>query len=142
MVRRITLLLCAVLTISCSPRIIERVVYQRDTTQIVKIDSVRYSERDSIFVREKGDTVYKYVEHVRYRDRLRIDTVFRTKIDSVAYERINTVQVEKPLSLCQKFRIGAFWWLILLTAIGFRKEILALIKKIVNFAIWHKHTTT
>ena len=42
----------------CSQKIYERVIVQRDTTQIIKVDSVRYLERDSVFVREKGDTVY------------------------------------------------------------------------------------
>lgn len=43
------------------------------------------------------------------------------------------IEVEKPLSWWQNFRIGAFWWLILLSVIGFRKEILALIKKLLKF---------
>ena len=96
----------------CSPKIYERVIVQRDTTHIVKVDSVRYLERDSVFVREKGDTVYKYVEHIRYRDRVKIDTVLKVRVDSVAFERIKEVRVEKPLSWWQKSKIGAFWWLI------------------------------
>ena len=99
------------LTCSCSPKIYERVIVQRDTTAVVKIDSVRYLERDSVFVREKGDTVYKYVEHIRYRDRIKIDTVLKVRVDSVAFERIKEVKVEKPLSWWQKAKIGAFWWL-------------------------------
>ncbi len=66
-----------------------------------------------------------------------------TSVNNTRAETLTrTVEVEKPLSWWQKFRIGAFWWLILLAAIGFRKEILALIKKIVKFATWHNHTTT
>lgn len=95
----------------CSPKIYERVIYQHDTTQVVKVDSVRYLERDSVFVREKGDTVYKYVEHIRYRDRIKIDTVMKVRVDSVAFERIKEVKVEKPLSWWRKFQIGAFWGL-------------------------------
>ena len=96
----------------CSPKIYERVIVQRDTTQIVKIDSVRYLEKDSVFVREKGDTVYKYVERIRYRDRVKVDTVLKVRVDSVAFERAKEVKVEKPLSWWQKSKIGAFWWLI------------------------------
>ena len=96
---------------SCSPRIIERVVVQRDTTRVVVRDSVWQYQHDSVYVREKGDTVYKYVEHIRYRDRIKVDTFYRVKVDSVAVERIKEVKVEKPLSWWQKAKIGAFWWL-------------------------------
>lgn len=117
--------------ISCSPKIYERVIVQRDTTQIVKVDSVRYLEKDSVFVREKGDTVYKYVEHIRYRDRVKIDTVLKVRVDSVAFERVKEVKVEKPLSWWQKSKIGAFWWLIgalvLCLLWIFRKPLLKLI---------------
>lgn len=95
---------------SCSPRIVERVVYQHDTTQVVRIDSVRYWQKDSVFIREKGDTVFQYVEKVRYRDRFRIDTLkeVREVHDTTFFER----KVEKELSVGQKAKIGAFWWLL------------------------------
>lgn len=96
---------------SCSPRIYERVVTRRDTTYIVKHDSVTFYDRDSIYIREKGDTVYKYVEKWRWRDRVRVDTFYRTRVDSVAVEHTKTVEVEKPLSGWRKWQIGAFWWL-------------------------------
>lgn len=98
-----------VLCVSCSPRIIERMVYQRDTTYIAKVDSLWQYQKDSIFVKEKGDTVYKYVERVRYRDRVKVDTILKVRVDSVAVERVK--EVEKPLSAWRKFEIGAFWWL-------------------------------
>ena len=117
---------------SCSPRIYEKVVYQKDTTYVSKIDSVYKYERDSVFVREKGDTVYKYVERVRYRDRYKVDTLIKVKVDSVAVERIKEVKVEKPLSAWKSAKMGAFWWLV--AALGaallwiFRKPLLKLLK--------------
>lgn len=96
----------------CSPRIYERVVTRRDTTYIVKHDSVTFYDRDSIFVKEKGDTIYKYVEKWRWRDRVRVDTFYRTRVDSVAVEHTKIVEVEKPLSWWRKWQIGAFWWLV------------------------------
>lgn len=39
------------------------------------------------------------------------------------------VKVEKPLSVWQRFRIGGFWWLLALAAVGWRKQLLWLIKK-------------
>ena len=115
----------------CSPRIVERVVYQHDTTQVVRIDSIWQYQHDSVFVREKGDTVYKYVEKIRYRDRFRIDTLVsvRELHDTTVVER----KVDKPLSKIQKAKIGAFWWLLcgLILCLGwiFRKPLLAILKK-------------
>ena len=112
---------------SCSPRIVEHIRYQHDTTYVVKRDSVRFYDRDSIYIREKVDTVYKYVEKWRWRDRVRVDTFYRTRVDSVAVEREKIVEVEKPLSGWRKWQIGAFWWLcgavVLLLLWTFRKFI-------------------
>jgi len=108
----ITSLFLLLILSGCSPKIYERVVYQKDTTYVSKIDSIYKYERDSVFVKEKGDTVYKYVERVRYRDRYKVDTLIKVKVDSVDVERIMEVEVEKPLSWWQGFRIDAFWWLL------------------------------
>lgn len=130
----VSLFLLLVLS-GCSPKIYERVVYQKDTTYVSKVDSIYKYERDSVFVKEKGDTVYKYVERVRYRDRYKVDTLIKVMVDSVAVERITEVKVEKPLSWWQKFRIGAFWWLVTILLIGavwiFRKPILRFMKILV-----------
>ena len=123
--------LAAVMAISCSPRIVERVSIQRDTLYRERRDSVVLHDRDSIFIREKGDTIYQYIERWRYRDRVRVDTIVRTKVDSVAVERVKEVQVEKPLSWWQRVKLRAFWVLILTTALllgwTFRKSLLKLI---------------
>ena len=117
-------------TPGCSPRIVEKVVVQRDTTEIHHRDSIY--RRDSVWVREyvKGDTIYleKYRDRILYRDRWRDSIVVR--VDSVAVERIKEVKVEKPLNAWKRFKIGGFWWLLALAAVGWRKQILWLIKKI------------
>ena len=98
---------------SCSPRIVEKVVYQRDTTVVHHRDTTY--RRDSVWMKEyvKGDTVYveKYKDRFVYRDRWR-DSV-RVVRDSVAVERVKEVKVEKSLSWSQKAKIGAFPWLVL-----------------------------
>lgn len=119
------------MAVSCSPKIYERVVYQHDTTyvQSVKVDSV--FRRDSVFVREKGDTVFIYKERIRDRYVFRHDTLRLVKVDSVAVERVKEVKVEKPLSAWKSAKIGAFWWLVaavlLLLVWTFRKPILKLL---------------
>ena len=119
------------LAVSCSPKIYERVVYQHDTTyvQSVKVDSV--FRKDSVFVKEKGDTVFIYKERIRDRYVFRHDTLRLVKVDSVAVERVKEVKVEKPLSAWKSAKIGAFWWLVaavlLLLLWTFRKPILKLL---------------
>lgn len=107
------LILLPVVGTGCSPRIVERVVYQRDTTVVHHRDTAY--RRDSVWMKEyvKGDTVYveKYKDRFVYRDRWR-DSV-RVVRDSVAVERVKEVKVEKPLSWSQKAKIGAFPWLVL-----------------------------
>ena len=107
------LILLPVVGTGCSPKIIERVVYQRDTTVVHHRDTTY--RRDSVWMKEyvKGDTVYveKYKDRFVYRDRWR-DSV-RVVRDSVAVERVKEVKVEKSLSWSQKTKIGAFPWLVL-----------------------------
>ena len=109
------------------PRIIERV--HHDTTTVNLRDSILL--RDSIYIREwmKGDTVFvdRYRDRYLYRDRWR-DSII-VKHDSLTVETTKEVKVEKPLSAWQKFRIGGFWWLLALAAIGWRKQLIWLIRK-------------
>ena len=87
--------------------------------------------RDSVYIRERGDTIYIYKEHTRDRYILRTDTLVRVRVDSVAVERIKEVQIEKPLSLAQRLKIRAFWWLLgaslALALWVFRKPLLRLL---------------
>lgn len=128
------MLIAAALT-SCSPRIVERIeVRERHDTLVVhqvQVDSV--FRRDSVFVREKGDTVYVYREHVRDRYKFVHDTTRLVRVDSVAVERVKEVKVEKPLSVGQSLKIRAFWWLLaaalILALWTFRKSILKIFTK-------------
>ena len=98
---------------SCSPKIVERIVVQHDTTTVHRRDTTY--RRDSIYIREwmKGDTVYvdrfrdRYVFRDRWRDSIRVVR------DSALVEHIKEVKVEKELSWAQKAKIGAFPWLLL-----------------------------
>ena len=80
---------------------------------MVKVDSIWNYQHDSVFVKEKGDTVYKYVEHIRYRDRIKVDTLLKVRVDSVTVETVKEVRVAQPLTWWQKFRQGAFLPLLL-----------------------------
>ena len=110
---RILILAVCLLAVSCSQKIVERVVVQHDTTTVHHRDSVFH--RDSVYVREwvKGDTVhhYEFRDRIVYRDRWR-DSI-AVKVDSVTVEKIREVKVEKPLSVWQRAKMGLFWWLVL-----------------------------
>ena len=137
--KRRRLLLCVIPIVlvgicwSCSPRIVERVVCQRDTTVVHHRDTTY--RRDSIWMKEyvKGDTVYveKYKDRYVYRDRWRDSVSVREVHDTTTVER----KVEKELSAGQKARIGAFPWLVLaVIALGawtFRKPIMKLLGRFI-----------
>ena len=81
----------------------EVVKYDSIYIQSIKVDSIK--EVDSVFVNTyiKGDTIYqdKYKYVYRYKDKLRIDTMFVERVDSVLEK---PVMVEKQLSWWQKFK--------------------------------------
>ena len=129
----IIILLIAIMASACSPRVIETIHVQHDTTYVerVQIDSVY--KRDSIYVKDKGDTVYIYRELWREKYKYLRDTVAVVRVDSVAVEREKIVEVEKPLSKWKTWQLRAFPWLLGLLGIAglwtFRKPLLKLIAK-------------
>lgn len=108
----------------------ETVRVQHDTVSVHRRDSIQL--RDSIYVREwvKGDTIYvdRFRDRYLYRDRWRDSIIVQH--DSVAVYRVKEVKVERPLNAWQRFRIGAFWWLLALAAAGWRKPIFSFIRRI------------
>lgn len=111
-------------------------IYVRDTTYISKVQVDSVFKRDSIFVKEKNDTIYVYKEKVRDRFRMLRDTVYRQMVDSVYVDRVREVQVEKPLTAWQRFRLRGFW-VITAMAGGYivwrnRKWLLHLLAKLIS----------
>ena len=135
--RRLLTMMCAMLMLaSCGAvRTQIQTVYQRDTTYITntRVDST--FRRDSVFVKEKGDTIYIYKERVRERYRIVRDTLYRSKVDSVYIDREREVKVEKELTAWQRFRLNGFWILAaIVAAIGFwkfRRPLLHLLMKLI-----------
>lgn len=129
----IVILLIAIMASACSPRVIETIHVQHDTTYIQKVQIDSVYKRDSIYVKDKGDTVWIYKELWREKYKYLRDTVAVVRVDSVAVEREKIVEVEKPLTKIQSLKMGAFWWLLgAVLALGgwtLRKPILKLIKR-------------
>lgn len=102
--------LLAVLVTSCgAARKQIETIYLRDTTYISKVQVDSVFRHDSVFVKEKNDTIYIYKEKVRDRYRLLRDTVYRHKVDSVYIDKVREVKVEKELTAWQRFRLRGFW---------------------------------
>ena len=125
-----TLLLSITFLPGCSPKIVERIVVQHDTTTVHHRDTTYH--RDSIYIRElmKGDTVYvdRYRDRYIFRDRWRDSVSVREVHDTTTVEK----KVEKELSWAQRAKINSFWYLLigLVAAIIwiFRKPLLKLFK--------------
>lgn len=100
---RLAIALAILLVTACSPRIVEHVRVQRDTTYIERLQVDSLYIRDSVFIREKGDTVYQYRERIRDRYRFIHDTTFIHRTDTLKVEKERLV--EKQLSRWQSFSI-------------------------------------
>ena len=117
----------------CSPKIIEKVVVQHDTTTVHHRDSI--FTKDSIYIREwiKGDTVFvdRFRDRYIYKDRWRDSISIKEVHDTTTVEK----KVEKELSAGQKMKINSFWYLLvgLILSLGwiFRKPLLAILKRLI-----------
>lgn len=123
----------ALCLVSCSPRIIERVQVQRDTTYVTAYLRDSVVHRDSIYIKEqvKGDTIKITEYRDRWRERVRIqhDTIIRHQIDTIAVQRTIERKVEQPLGWWKKVRLRAFWAILILALVGWRREIYKAVRK-------------
>ena len=79
-------------------------VVEHRTDTLVKYSTSRDSifVRDSIHVRDKGDTVRIERWHIQYRDRWRKDTIYQATHDSIPVPYPVTEYVERKLTFTQK----------------------------------------
>ena len=91
----------------CSPRIVVHESVRDSLIVRTKLDSVYLYEKDSIFVKQKGDTVFFERFSIRYKDKLiyKKDTAYINKIE------IKEVAVPAQLNWWQRWQIRSFWWL-------------------------------
>ena len=83
-------------------RMVEVETVRTDTTYVAKVQHDSVWQHDSIYLHEyvRGDTVFvdRVFTQWKYKERLRVDTLYRFSIDSVAYE----VEVPRELTSWQK----------------------------------------
>lgn len=116
------------LLLVCSCRTVKYVPVETikiDTTYINKLQRDSIYMLDSVYVKEKGDTVliekYKYL----YRDKLVRDTLYMAKTDSIQVP----YPVEKELTRWQQFRMDFGGWAMCIVVISILILIVYKIKK-------------
>lgn len=90
-------------------------------TEFIPIESVRYDSvmieklmrdsvfvRDSVYLKEKGDTVYKYKDRFVYVYKNRVDTFFAEKIREIEVP----VPVERKLTWWERVKLNYAEWVI------------------------------
>ena len=86
------------------------VEHHTDTLRVVQHHRDSIYLHDSTFVREyiQGDTVRIVTEmwHTKYRDRLKTDTLYRSRTDSVPVPYPVVKEVKKPLNFFEKAMMG------------------------------------
>ena len=86
------------------------VEHHTDTLRVVQHHRDSIYLHDSTFVREyiQGDTVRIVTEmwHTKYRDRLKTDTLYRSRTDSVPVPYPVVKEVKKPLTMIEKGLMG------------------------------------
>ena len=106
----------------CSPRILVREVVRDSLIVRTTLDSVYLYEKDSIFIKQKGDTVWLERWSIRYKDKLieKKDTTYINKVE------VKEVAVPAKLNWWQKWQIRSFWWLFGVVAIVIAWQIIKL----------------
>ena len=129
------ILACLLITLLCGCKSIRYVPVESHTTDTlyqVKTERDSIHTTDSIYIHEwasvTGDTIYKEKERWRYlyRDRWRVDTLYKSHTDTIAVP----YPVEKPLTRWQQFCLdygkvttGATAALILLLAVWLIRKV-------------------
>lgn len=107
----VVMILMAVAVTGCKTTTYVPVVeHHTDTLRVVQHHRDSIYLHDSTFVREfvQGDTVRIVTEmwHTKYRERLKTDTLYRSRTDSVPVPYPVIKEVKKPLNFFEKALMG------------------------------------
>lgn len=111
-----TIIIILLTSAICSCRSVQYVpveVIKTDTTYINKVQRDSIYQLDSVYIRDKGDTVLITKTRYLYRDKLIRDTVYMSHIDSVQVP----YPIEKKLTRWQQFRLDVGGWAIIVVII-------------------------
>ena len=106
----IVMIAAAVALAGCKTREVVVTEHHTDTLRLTQHHRDSIYLHDSTFVREyiQGDTVRIITEmwHTKYRDRLKTDTLYRSRTDSVPVPYPVVKEVKKPLNFFEKAMMG------------------------------------
>ena len=106
----IVMIAAAVALAGCKTREVVVTEHHTDTLRLTQHHRDSIYLHDSTFVREyvQGDTVRIVTEmwHTKYRDRLKTDTLYRSRTDSVPVPYPVIKEVKKPLTMIEKGLMG------------------------------------
>ena len=102
----LTLLVCWALSGCKTTEYVPVETVRTDTLYVAHIVTDSVYQHDSIYIHEKGDTVWYERWHTQYRDRLRIDTVYQARVDTITKPYPVIKEVEKKLTKTQR---GLMW---------------------------------
>lgn len=83
-------------------KVVEVEKVRNDTAYIVKLQKDSVWLHDSIHVREKGDTLLIEKWHTQWRERIKTDTLYKSKVDSIPVPYPVEKLVENKLHWWQK----------------------------------------
>lgn len=108
-------------------RYVEKPVIKHDTLirRDIVVDST--TTHDSVFVRETGDTIYKYEYRYIDRYRLKTDTFIKVRVDTTTV--VQYVEVEKRRTIKEIIQSGWNWLLVFLALIATGSAIYLIIKR-------------
>ena len=101
----VLLLLCLC---GCRTEYVPLEVVRYDSIVFVSLGRDSVFVRDSVFLREKGDTVFKYKDRFVYVYKVRVDTFYMEKMREVEVP----VPVERKLSWWERVKLEYAEWLI------------------------------
>lgn len=106
----VVMILSAVVMVSCKTREVVVTEHHTDTLRLTQHHRDSIYLHDSTFVREfiQGDTVRIVTEmwHTQYRDRLKTDTLYRSRTDSIPVPYPVIKEVKKPFTMIEKGLMG------------------------------------
>lgn len=105
--------MCLLILCSCKTKYVSVETVKIDTIYINKLQRDSIYMYDSVFVKDKGDTVFVEKYKYLYRDKLVRDTLYINRTDSVQVP----YQVEKELTRWQQFRMDFGGWAIVIVII-------------------------
>ena len=80
--------------------------YHTDTLRVVQIVTDSVYKHDSIYIRQSGDTMLIEKWHTVWQNHTTHDTVYKSRVDTIAKPYPVIKEVEKPLTKTQK---GLMW---------------------------------